>query len=481
MGMGTDVRDRRDRGGRDGNARDGEQRDRRDYSDNREYGEGRDRDRGDRDRDREQNRGRDQRDRDDKRDRDRDRDRDRRDKDRRERRDSRDNRSGRDGRRSRSRGRRAADAEADGRQDDWQWREKRADDNGSWNNSAEQASGREGQGWPNQRSETWGQEEAWNQKNNNQEEWWNSMPRSKSWQAGDAFPQEAAPAAGDWGQAQSPQGDSWNNQRWNDWEGQMQNKRGREMSLDGSWQAMDGREPLKRQKQDFGDSWMRPQDGLDKPGKKEKKEKKDKAEKKERKTRTGRDPPVRLHGNLWEVPKQNIGLQLIKDRADMYNWQYPFWDDSRRSFAGLLRSPWTPQQCSQFYTMIQNGTNWIQPVGEKGPMPRKTAWLVRKGCECSYSYGPFEVPPAEFPPWMVQLMSEVMPFCGFTSIGEWPDCCNLNLYTDGASTVGWHSDDEALFQGRYQDITIISMSLGVPRTFELRYLYPEEHEEATRL
>ena len=89
-------------------ARDGEQRDRRDYSDNREYGEGRDRDRGDRDRDREQNRGRDQRDRDDKRDRDRDRDRDRRDKDRRERRDSRDNRSGRDGRRSRSRGRRAS-------------------------------------------------------------------------------------------------------------------------------------------------------------------------------------------------------------------------------------------------------------------------------------------------------------------------------------------------------------------------------------
>eukprot|EP00439_Symbiodinium_sp_Y106_P080680 s33_g19.t1 len=284
----------------------------------------------------------------------------------------------------------------------------------------------------------------------------------------------------DWGQAprpedaiaaQSPQGDSWNNQRWNDWEGQMQNKRGREMSLDGSWQAMDGREPLKRQKQEMP-GLVRTEalvfeaggDGLDKPGKKEKKEKKDKAEKKERKTRTGRDPPVRLHGNLWEVPKQNIGLQLIKDRADMYNWQYPFWDDSRRSFAGLLRSPWTPQQCSQFYTMIQNGTNWIQPVGEKGPMPRKTAWLVRKGCECSYSYGPFEVPPAEFPPWMVQLMSEVMPFCGFTSIGEWPDCCNLNLYTDGASTVGWHSDDEALFQGRYQDITIISMSLGVPRS-----------------
>ena len=27
------------------------------------------------------------------------------------------------------------------------------------------------------------------------------------------------------------------------------------------------------------------------------------------------------------------------------------------------------------------------------------------------------------------------------------DCCNLNLYMDGGSTVGWHADDEALFQG----------------------------------
>ena len=28
---------------------------------------------------------------------------------------------------------------------------------------------------------------------------------------------------------------------------------------------------------------------------------------------------------------------------------------------------------------------------------------------------------------------------------DWPDSCNLNLYTDGGMSVGWHADDEALF------------------------------------
>jgi hypothetical protein len=35
-------------------------------------------------------------------------------------------------------------------------------------------------------------------------------------------------------------------------------------------------------------------------------------------------------------------------------------------------------------------------------------------------------------------------------IGRWTfskDCCNLNLYVDGNHSVGWHADDESLFQG----------------------------------
>lgn len=47
-------------------------------------------------------------------------------------------------------------------------------------------------------------------------------------------------------------------------------------------------------------------------------------------------------------------------------------------------------------------------------------------------------------------------------------------------SVGWHSDDESLFQGKFRDITIISLSLGVKRKFELRSNWPEAGERSLR-
>merc|ERR1712151_1036149 len=62
-------------------------------------------------------------------------------------------------------------------------------------------------------------------------------------------------------------------------------------------------------------------------------------------------------------------------------------------------------------------------------------------------------------------------------MGQWPNSCNLHLYEDGAMSVGWHADDEKLFDGRFNDIQIISVSLGQARTFELRTLGVEEDGE----
>ena len=50
----------------------------------------------------------------------------------------------------------------------------------------------------------------------------------------------------------------------------------------------------------------------------------------------------------------------------------------------------------------------------------------------------------------------------------WPNSCNLNLYTGGEDSVGWHADDEALFQGTKQPTLIISLSLGATRAFQLK-------------
>merc|ERR1712032_928987 len=69
-----------------------------------------------------------------------------------------------------------------------------------------------------------------------------------------------------------------------------------------------------------------------------------------------------------------------------------------------------------------------------------------------------------------------MPYCGIESSEDWPTSCNLNLYEDGGMSVGWHTDDERLFQGKFQDIRIFSLSLGAQRRFELRANWPEEGE-----
>lgn len=186
--------------------------------------------------------------------------------------------------------------------------------------------------------------------------------------------------------------------------------------------------------------------------------------------------PDRYSEEAWEAPKSKVGLQLVKDRARTEKWEYPLMDESRRSFVGVLRCPFSQSERQAFFEWARDGTSWLQPDSRGIPMPRKTAWMVSSSCSCQYRYGGVEVPAVEFPPWMLRLMALVMPYCGFTKRAEWPDSCNLNLYEDGGMSVGWHSDDERLFQGTVQDICIVSLSLGMERKFELRANWPATGE-----
>jgi len=130
-----------------------------------------------------------------------------------------------------------------------------------------------------------------------------------------------------------------------------------------------------------------------------------------------------------------------------------------------------------FFANIRDGTEWQQPKGNYGMLlPRKTAFMVGSGCKCTYNYGGLSVQPQEFPPWMVDIMMVYMPMCGLNDMTEWPNSCNLNLYDDGNNSVGWHADDEDLFQGLQNNIRILSLSLGICRTFELKANWPEALE-----
>ncbi|CAE8643993.1 unnamed protein product, partial [Polarella glacialis] len=143
-------------------------------------------------------------------------------------------------------------------------------------------------------------------------------------------------------------------------------------------------------------------------------------------------------------------------------WRYPLRDDSWRCFAGHLPGALREDVADRFFNVVKKGVPWIQSG------PRRTAWMVKPPCTCAYGYGGFCVQPTPFPDWMEELMRECMPLCGFPDSRTWPNSCNFNFYHDGHGSVGWHSDDEKLFQGRNRDCLIISLSLGEARTFMLR-------------
>jgi hypothetical protein len=199
----------------------------------------------------------------------------------------------------------------------------------------------------------------------------------------------------------------------------------------------------------------------------------------------GESQPEKFAEGQWEKPRSQLGLKLIGEMVpealSTVKWQYAMNDESRRSFAAYLPCPFTKDQTKQFFQTVKDEVKWDQPEGPHGPIPRKTAWMVAPGgCCCKYRYGRIEVEPQVYPPWMMNMMTMIMPLAGIMDVTQWPNSCNLNLYEDGGMSVGWHSDDEALFQGKFNDIRIISFSLGVQRKFEIRANWPEENERPIR-
>lgn len=188
--------------------------------------------------------------------------------------------------------------------------------------------------------------------------------------------------------------------------------------------------------------------------------------------------PEKFSDAAWEKPRTETGLRLLSELASGAAWRYVQADEGRRSYVAYLPNPFTRDQTSTFYQECKDQTKWLQPSSPSGiPIPRKTAWMVANTCQCSYRYGSIEVDHVTYPPWMLSLMQLVMPHCGLATPDTWPTSCNLNLYEDGGMSVGWHSDDERLFQGKFQDVRIISLSLGAARKFEVRTNWPEAGEK----
>ena len=69
------------------------------------------------------------------------------------------------------------------------------------------------------------------------------------------------------------------------------------------------------------------------------------------------------------------------------------------------------------------------------------------------------------PSFLSRITQQVSSRCGLERI---PNAVNANLYRNGRDTVGWHADDELLFDSVERDSLVMSLSLGQQRTFQLR-------------
>jgi alkylated DNA repair dioxygenase AlkB len=100
--------------------------------------------------------------------------------------------------------------------------------------------------------------------------------------------------------------------------------------------------------------------------------------------------------------------------------------------------------------------SWITMYGKSCPTPRLTYWVG----DAAYSYSGIRNQAHNWLPELAQLRERLEA----TSAARYNSCL-LNLYRDGADTVGWHRDNE---RGLDPRDPIASISLGADRDFMVR-------------
>lgn len=199
-------------------------------------------------------------------------------------------------------------------------------------------------------------------------------------------------------------------------------------------------------------------------------------------------------------------LSLVRDRPvsldiAALNWQPFVHDPERRSFSYVLRKEdnpmisdrlldrWFDQLHPSTRQCSMNKGGWTDAAYDGVELLRKTAWCtLEPECACHYAYADTHQAQVTDPQMIstIQEISEyVSALCGSEVRGDPSmdkknsarcfNCVNLNFYPTGAG-IGFHADDEDLFDGLGRDATIVSLSLAErrgeeglgARTFQVR-------------
>jgi alkylated DNA repair dioxygenase AlkB len=103
-------------------------------------------------------------------------------------------------------------------------------------------------------------------------------------------------------------------------------------------------------------------------------------------------------------------------------------------------------------------------MGKQGQVKRSSAWYVAEPCSCQYRYGGDLWPANSFLPWIKELCEQVKLVFNYDAA---PNAINFNEYKSGSNSLGWHADDEHLFIDRDGNTTVLSLSIGATRLFQL--------------
>eukprot|EP00546_Thalassionema_frauenfeldii_P004363 CAMPEP_0178912320 /NCGR_PEP_ID=MMETSP0786-20121207/10196_1 /TAXON_ID=186022 /ORGANISM="Thalassionema frauenfeldii, Strain CCMP 1798" /LENGTH=269 /DNA_ID=CAMNT_0020584887 /DNA_START=67 /DNA_END=876 /DNA_ORIENTATION=+ len=158
-------------------------------------------------------------------------------------------------------------------------------------------------------------------------------------------------------------------------------------------------------------------------------------------------------------------------------WNVLVEDNETNSFSYYLKDAFPQEQLDRWFeelhpsNFVANNNAWTDAQYKGEPLLRKTAWVVLQDeCICEYGYSDTWQSIATSPKFrqtISGISKAVQKVTGDRSI----NCCNLNYYPRGGG-VGFHADDESLFDGAHQNIRIISLSLcgrtGGSRTFQIR-------------
>lgn len=176
--------------------------------------------------------------------------------------------------------------------------------------------------------------------------------------------------------------------------------------------------------------------------------------------------------------RAEFNLNIVGQSSDQFpEWQIVKLNEEKRCFSAKRNNPFSDIRLRQLWKLAKEQIPWNRPKIDGKPLPRSAAFMVAPGCKCKYRYSGTRWPPHDFPEWFQSLTDEVMSFVGIDV--PCPNSCNVNLYDDGTESVGWHSDNEPLFESQVQDCLIVSMSLGATRDFQIQQQWADGRKMET--